>query len=375
MTQRLLFTGNWDRFFISHRLVLAVAAREAGYDVHVALPPGDASGPIERAGFPLHHFPMSRSGTDAFGEARTVMALSSLYRLLRPSLVHQVAQKAVVYGTLAARMDGRGPRIVNALSGMGYAFLATGLAARARRGGIVSAYRALLDGARQRLILQNRHDVEFFAARRIVAPERIRLIRGSGVDLQRFRPTAEPAGATVVVLAARLLWHKGVREFVEAARQLRREGHDARFVLVGAPDGGNRAAVAPHLVEEWVADGVVEHWGHRDDMERVFASCHLVCLPSYREGLPKVLIEAAAAGRPIVASDEPGCREVVEPGVTGELVPVGDAVALADAIRPLLSDAALRHRYGLAARERAEESFGVERVIEQTLALYAELRG
>jgi glycosyltransferase involved in cell wall biosynthesis len=179
----------------------------------------------------------------------------------------------------------------------------------------------------------------------------------------------------VVVLAARLLWHKGVREFVEAARLLRREGHDARFVLVGARDGGNPAAVSPEVVDEWVAAGVVEHWGHREDMERVFASCHVVCLPSYREGLPKVLIEAAAAGRPIVASDEPGCREVVEPGVTGVVVPVGDAAALADAIRPLLTDAALRRRFGVAARERAEQSFGVEQVIAQTLALYAELQG
>ena len=375
MSQRLLFTGNWDRFFVSHRLVLAVAAREAGYDVHVAVPPGDAAAMIEREGFPLHHFPMSRSGTDALGEARTVMALSALYRHLRPTLVHQVAQKAVVYGTLATRLHRQRPRIVNALSGMGYAFLATGLAARARRGGIVSAYRALLDGPRQRLILQNRHDVEFFATQGIVARERIRLIRGSGVDLIRFQPTPEPPGPPVVVLAARLLWHKGVREFVEAARLLRREGQDARFVLVGAPDGGNRAAVAPAMVEEWVGEGIVEHWGHREDMERVFASCHVVCLPSYREGLPKVLLEAAAGGRAIVASDEPGCREVVEPGVTGELVPVGDAAALAAAIRPLLTDAPRRRRLGIAARAHAERSFGVNQVIAQTLALYAELHG
>jgi glycosyltransferase involved in cell wall biosynthesis len=373
VTPRLLFTGNWDRFFVSHRLVLAAGARAAGYDVHVAVPPGDCTDPILEAGFPVHHFPMSRSGTSLVSEARTIRALTQLYRRLQPDIVHQVAQKAVLYGTIAARLNSRRIRVVNALAGMGYVFLANGLRAAVSRAALSTSYRTLLNGVDQRLILQNHVDTEFFASRRIVARQRIKLIRGSGVDLDRFRHTPEPEGAVVVVLAARLLWHKGVGEFVEAARQLRSEGHNARFVLVGATDGGNRATVTQQTIEQWVHDGIVEYWGHRSDMDRVFASCHVACLPSYREGLPKVLLEAAAAGRPLVASDEPGCREVVVDGITGFLAPVGDAVGLANAIRPLLGDAALRQRLGAAARLRAEECFGVDSVIQQTLEVYAEL--
>ncbi len=371
VTRRLLFTVNWDRFFVSHRLVLAEAARAAGWDVHIAVPPGDFLPPITAAGFPVHHFPLSRSGTQPVAEAQSVAALRGLYRRLQPDVVHQVAQKSVVYGSLAVRLGtGRRPAVVNALAGMGYAFLARGAAAAVRRRLIVSAYRALLDAPGQQLILQNREDRDLFVSQGIIRPERVHLIRGSGVDLARFAPTPEPEGPPVVLLAARLLWHKGVREFVEAARRLRAQGTVARFVLVGAPDVGNRAAVPIEMVRAWVAEGVVEHWGHRDDMPTVMAQAHVVCLPSYREGLPKVLLEAMAAGRPIVASEEPGCREVVTPGTDGLLVPVADASALASAIEVLVRDAAVRTRMGAAGRAKAEKEFGVERVIAATLAAY-----
>ncbi len=375
MSTRLLYTSNWDRFFLSHRLVLAEAARRAGYDVHVAVPPGQHTAEILAAGFPVHHFPLSRSGGQPLKEGVSVLALQRLYQRLKPDLVHQVAQKAVVYGSLAVRLQLRArPAVVNALAGMGYTFLATGVRASARRAGMLRAYRLLLSGPRHMLILQNADDVRFFVDNEILPAERIRLIRGSGVDLSAFAARPEPDGPPVVALAARLLWHKGVREFVEAALALKGHWPEVRFVLVGDPDEGNPAAVPGAVLAGWVRDGIVEHWGHRRDMPAVLASTHIVCLPSYREGLPKVVLEALACGRPVVASHEPGCREAVQDGVDGLLVPVANSVALATAIDSLLRDPDRRRRMGAAGRAKVEAEFGVEHVSASTLEVYREVR-
>lgn len=372
MSPRLIFTSNWDRFFVSHRLVLAQAAREAGFDVHVAVPPGDATDRITSAGFPVHHYPLSRAGSNPLRELGSVAALRAVYRRLRPALVHQVAQKAVLYGSMAARTLKDPPRVVNALAGMGYAFLAPGAAAAARRRLMVWGYQRLLGTPGYRLILQNTADAEFFVSRGIIRREQVVLIRGAGVDLAAFLPAPEPEGPPVAVLPARLLWDKGVGEFVAAARRLREEGVSARFALVGDVDAGNPAAVPVAQLDTWVAEGVIEWWGHRPDMPAVFAASHLVVLPSYREGLPKVLLEAAASGRPMVATDEPGCREVVRPGENGALVPVGDAGALADAMLTLIEDAELRRQYGAEARRMAEREFDVRSVVARTMQIWQE---
>jgi glycosyltransferase involved in cell wall biosynthesis len=292
-----------------------------------------------------------------------------LYRRLQPAIVHHVAMKPVLYGSLAARLSGvRG--VVNALAGMGWLFTSAGGGARLIKRGVRVAMGGLL--SRGIALVQNPDDAALLA--RLGVPRgNIRRIAGSGVDLARFRPAAEPGSIPVIVLPARLLWDKGVGEFVEAARILRSRGVNARFVLVGDPDPANPASISAAQVADWVRDGAVEHMGWMDDMPDVFANAYIVCLPSYREGLPKALIEAAAAGRPIVTTDVPGCREVVEDGVQGLCVPPRDANALADALARLIADPALRARMGEAARKRAEMEFGLDAVIAQTLALYKEV--
>lgn len=367
--RRLLYLVTEDWYFCSHRLPLAVAARAAGYEVSVATRVTDHGPAIRDAGLDLIPLQLSRRSQNPLRELATIAQLIAIYRRVRPDIVHHVAVKPVLYGSLAARIA-RIPAVVNALAGMGYLFSSRELKARVLRPFVELAYRALIARPNSRLILQNPDDLALLRSRGIADPQRTVLIRGSGVDLATFAAVPEPVGVALVVLPARLLRDKGVVEFVEAARQLRAQGASARFVLVGAPDPDNPAAIAPELLRQWIAEGLVESWGWRDDMAEVFRECHIVCLPSYREGLPKALIEAAACGRPIVTCDVPGCREVVTDGDNGWLVPARDATALARALGRLIADPPLRARMGARSRSRAEAEFSIDGVIERTLALY-----
>jgi glycosyltransferase involved in cell wall biosynthesis len=369
---RLLFVVNDAGFFLSHRLVLAEAARSAGYDVHVATPPGSGADRVGALGFPHHAIRLSRRGSRPWAEAASVAGLVALYRRLRPTLVHHVTVKPVLYGSIAARIAGV-PGVVNAVSGLGYLFIAPGALAGVRRRAVLAAYRIAFRGRGTWVIFQNEDDRGLFLDAGVVPYGRTVLIRGSGVDLAAFQPTAEPPEPSVVVLPARMLWDKGVGEFVEAAAALRAEGVLARFVLVGDTDAGNPAAIPGERLLEWQAAGTVEWWGHRTDMPAVLAAAHVVCLPSYREGLPKALLEASAAGRPIVTTDVPGCREAVRDGENGWLVPVRESAPLAERLRALLTDAGLRQRMGRRGRAIAEAEFGVERVVAATLELYRAL--
>jgi glycosyltransferase involved in cell wall biosynthesis len=366
---RLLIVANVSWFLVSHRLPVAVAAREAGYDVHVAAAPDETSAAIEAAGLTFHPIPLRRGAAGLAADLGTLRALAALYRRLRPALVLHVTMKPVVFGGVAARLAGV-PHVIGAVAGMGSMFLAAGPAARAR----VSLVRRLLRfGAAvpgRWFIFQNDADLAEFAAQGIARPDRAVLIRGSGVDLRRFVPAPEPTGPPVVVLPARMLRDKGVVEFVEAARRLHARGVAARCALVGGADPDNPSAIPPAQLEAWQAEGAVEWWGHRTDMPVVHAQSHVTCLPSYREGMPKALLEAAACGRPIVTTDVPGCRDCVEPGVSGLLVPARDPAALADALEALLGDPARRAAMGRAARARAEREFGIESVVAATLDLF-----
>jgi len=369
---RLLYLVTEDWYFCSHRLPLAVAAREGGYDVLVATRVADHGDRIRAAGLQLIPLGLSRRGQNPVRELGSVAEIVGVYRRVRPDLVHHVALKPVLYGSLAARLT-RVPTVVNALAGLGYVFSSGDLQAKAMRPFVRAAYHLLLDGRNRRLVVQNPDDRDLFARSGLVDAERIRLIHGSGVDPTCFQPTPEPAGPPLVVLPARMLRDKGVHEFVAAARLLRQQGIAARFALVGDPDPENPAAIDEVRLRQWEAEGVVEYWGWRDDMAAVFAECHLVCLPSYREGLPKALIEAAASGRAIVTCDVPGCREVVDDGDNGLLVPPRDSAALAAALHRLIVDPALRERMGDRGRARAVAEFSIQRVIADTLAVYREL--
>ncbi|OPY07490.1 MAG: N,N'-diacetylbacillosaminyl-diphospho-undecaprenol alpha-1,3-N-acetylgalactosaminyltransferase [Syntrophaceae bacterium PtaB.Bin095] len=327
---------------------------------------------IRRAGIRLIPFDLSRKGMNPASELAVLARLVALYRKEKPDIVHQVAMKPVLYGSLAARLSGVS-RVVNALAGLGYIFTSDQPKARFLRPVIGSAFRGLLNSRRSRLILQNQDDRAKFIRKRFISEKRIRLIRGSGVDTAVFVPTPEPPGVPVVILPSRMLWDKGVREFVDAAGQLKKRGISARFVLVGDADPHNPSAIPTEQLTAWHAEGAVEWWGRRDDMPAVFEQSHIVCLPSYREGLPKVLLEAASCGRPIVTTDTPGCRDVVRQGENGLLVPVRGTAELADALQLLIEQPELRKKMGCKGREIVVSEFALEKVVAKTMNIYREL--
>ena len=370
---RLLFVVNNPAFFLSHRLPLALAAREAGYDVHVATMDGPAAADIAARGLTHHPVPMSRSGRNPLGELRTLHALWALMRRLRPDLAHLVTIKPVLYGGLAARLA-RVPGMVAAISGLGFVFTRPARRLDWLRTVVAGLYRLALGHANSRVIFQNANDRDLLLRMRAVRPEQVVMVRGSGVDLSQYRDTPEPPEPPVrVAMAARLLRDKGVYEFVEAARLLREREPQLQCVLAGSPDPGNPASVSEAEVEAWRREGVVECPGECTDVAALYASVHIVALPSYREGLPKSLVEAAACGRAVVTTDVPGCRDAIEPGVTGVLVPARDAGALADALAALARDGELRRRLGRAGRELAEREFDIRKVVRAHLDVYAAL--
>jgi glycosyltransferase involved in cell wall biosynthesis len=373
VTRRLLFVVNDADFFLSHRLPLAIAARAAGYDVHIATGNGSGVGKIVAQEFPHHSLPLSRSGRNVLAELRLVWALFCLMRRLKPDLVHLVTIKPVLYGGIVARIVGV-TAVVAAVSGLGFVFTNSSLSARFTRGLVIGLYHMALRHRRQRVIFQNPSDQAVLVDRGVVPIEQTMVIAGSGVDLTRYIHRREPVGTPVVVMASRLLKDKGVSEFVAAAAQLRREGVAAHFVLAGATDPANPRSVSDEEVAVWRDAGNVEILGHCNDIATLFGRSHVVVLPSlYGEGLPKVLAEAAACGRAIVTADSPGCRDSIEPGVSGLLIKPRDVDALCNAIRGLLSDPLRRQSMGRAGREIAEKRYAIERIVAVHLDVYAAL--
>ena len=365
---KLLFIVTEDWYFVSHRLPLAVAAQAAGFDVAVATRVGRQAEVIRNSGIRLIPFTLSRRGGNPLAE---IMALWRLYRRDRPDLVHHVALKAVMFGALAAWLA-RVPAQVNAVAGLGWLFTSSSRGVRLVRPVLRWMLARLLNQPHSLTIVQNPED-QSLLERSGVPATRLRLIRGAGVDIRIYYPVVPPPEPVCIVLASRMLWDKGVGEFVEAARCLTGAGVSARFVLVGDPDPANPASVPESTLRGWHGQHGVEWWGRRENMFAVLQTAHIACLPSYREGLPKSLLEAAACGLPIVTTDAPGCREVVRDGLNGLLVPVRDAAALAAALGKLIKNAELRRRMGEQSRLRAETEFGLETVIAQTLAVYREV--
>lgn len=370
----LLFFVAEDWSFCSHRLPLAVAARDAGYKVSVVAREREHGEVIRQAGLRLIPLEMVRSGVNPIAEAEVIRELARIYRAERPDIVHHVALKPVIYGSIAASMA-KVPLVVNAMVGLGFLFVSNSAKARLIRPLVKSLFRHLLNRGQSRLILQNPDDVRLFTCGGMVEARRVVLIRGSGVDPARFAFLSEPEGEPLVILASRLLWDKGVGEFVEAARLLRRQGLKARFALVGDGDDENPASISHAKLSAWHEEGVVEWWGRRSDMPKVMAGANIVCLPSYGEGVPKVLIEAAACGRAIVTTDVPGCREIVREGENGLLAQVRDHATLATALKKLIDSPELRSKMGRRGRELVEAEFSLEQINRETLALYRDLLG
>lgn len=369
---RLLYLITEDWYFWSHRLDLAKAARAAGFDVAVATRVTDHGEKIRREGFRLLPIKLLRRSLNPIRECASVRELISLYRRERPHIVHHVALKPILYGAVAAWWANI-PVVVNAFAGLGYTFtdrhVQPGLLQRIMTWGLRTAVRL----NRSVVLCQNADDRDGLLERGISTSGQTRLVAGSGVNTEMFTITDSPQGPPIVLLPARMLWDKGIAEFVHAAQLLRAQGIQAKFALVGRCDDDNPAAIPKTQLQEWAGKGTIEWWGHREDMARVYAEASIVVLPSYREGLPKVLLEAAACGKALIATDVPGCRDAVRHNVNGLLIPVRDATALARAIETLLADGAMRERMGNAGRELIVREFSVARITAQMVALYQEL--
>lgn len=366
---KLLLAANTTWYIYNYRLSLAQAAREAGYQVVVVSPPDEYSASITQAGFEYVPWRVDRQSLNPLGEWTAYRNLRRILQAQKPDLLHLFTIKPVLYGTQAAKALGL-PAVVNSIPGRGYVFLSGEWKARLLRPLARQAYRLALRHPNVGLTFENHYDRDYFLHHRMARPERSWTLPGGGVDIDHFTPLPEPAGTPVIVLSGRLLWDKGVGTLVEAARRLRQRVH-ARVALVGMPDPGNPSSVDEDTLEGWVKEGIIEWWGWCDDMRQAYAESHIVTLPtSYGEGLPRALLEAAACARPIVASDIPACREIVEDGRNGLLVPPDDPIALAEALEKLVCDPALRRAMGAHGRQRVVERFADQLVNQAMLEIY-----
>jgi glycosyltransferase involved in cell wall biosynthesis len=371
--RKLLFFVTEDWYFCSHRLPLAVAAKDAGYNVTVVTRVTNHGNQIESSGLKLIPLKLSRRGSNPFKEIAVIQRLIKIYHSEKPDIVHHVALKPVIYGTIASIFVSK-PRVVNAMAGLGYLFSSNTLKARILRPLIKSVFRLLLNRQNSKLILQNPDDVRTMVDGQIVGKDRVTLIRGSGVDTSQFKKQPEPTGIPVVTLASRLLWDKGVGEFVRAAELLHQKKVKARFILVGKGDPDNPSAISDIQLKKWHRQGTIEWLGHKNNIAEIFSRSHIVCLPSYYgEGVPKVLIEAASCGRPIVTTNTPGCREIVKDGLNGILVPPKDADAVAEALEKLIKTPEIRKQMGDKGRELVENEFSIQKVVDETLHVYEDL--
>lgn len=373
--KKLLFVVNTTSFFISHRLPIALAAKAAGYEVHIATGTlkSEASPIMSKYGLIYHQLPLSRCGRNFIFELRSLWAIKKLMDDIEPDIVHLVTIKAVIYGGLAARLA-KVKALVAAISGLGSVFTANGYVAILVRRLVISFYVFALKHPNLTVIFQNNNDRSILIEVGAVLPEQTILVPGSGVDLNEYIYLPEPNGIPIVVFASRLLKEKGLLDFVASARLLKQRGVEARFLIAGTPDPENSSSITDEELSAWQLEGIVEILGFRRDVAQLFSESNIICLPSYYgEGLPKVLIEAAACGRTIITTDHNGCRDAIIAGNTGLLVSPRDPVALADALEILINDFERRIQMGYAARQYAEKKFGISSVVDTHLRVYQEL--
>ena len=372
---KLIFLVTEDWYFCSHRLPVARAARDDGFDVVVATRVRAHGEEIRDEGFTLHPMTWRRHGDGLLGAARAIAAISRLYRGERPDIVHHVALKPVLFGGIARRLAFAhsidAPTLIDSVMGLGSGFSGTTTAARMRRPSLGLALRLVVSRSRGRIVVQNPEDRAALAGLGIDVG-RIALIRGSGVDISRFEPLPEPEGDTVTVaLVSRMLRDKGVLDAAAAIRRLRARGLAIELLLAGPTDPDNGNSLTSEALHSLTAEPGIEWLGPVADVRAVWRRAAIAVLPStYGEGVPKTLLEAAACGRPLVATDVPGCREVVQPGVSGILVPPNDVDGLAEAIAQLAGDRARRAGLGRAGRHLVECEFTDDLVARETLALY-----
>lgn len=364
---KIILFANTDWYLYNYRLPLVEALRDQGHQVLLLSPAGKYAQRILDDGFAWQEFDFSRRGINPIKECQTILRLTRIYHREKPDLVHHFTIKCVLYGSIAARRAGV-KRVINAVTGLGYVFSNRNLFTWLVKPVVEFMYQRVL--RESRVIFQNQHDLNYFIDNKLASKSQCVLIPSSGVDVDKFKPAPRSEGAPLVVLPARMLWDKGINEFVGAAELVKQFGMKARFVLVGDVDDGNPSSIPLDQLHEWQDQCAVEWWGWQEDMISVYQQASIICLPSYSEGLAKSLIEGAACGCPLVASDIPGCREVVENGLNGFLVPPRDVQALAEALINVLSDEKLMRKMGAESRKIAVREYAVQKIVAETINVY-----
>lgn len=371
MKMKLLFIVNVDWFFISHRLPIALAAIESGYEVHLACGITDRKSELEELGIVVHPLSISRSGTSILKEINVLKEMNTVVNQVLPDVVHFVTIKGAIYGGLVTRFKNIKVRVAS-ISGLGFVFIDEGIKARIIRFLVTKLYRLALKSSNTKVIFQNRNDENIFVHHKIIKPNQSIIIRGSGVDLKAYKYVPEPSGEKVIMFLARLLKDKGLVEFCDAAKILKKSGFKGKFVLVGDIDLHNPNSVTQEELDCYIRSGDIEHWGFSNNVSEIIAQSNVMVLPSYREGLPKSLIEAAACGRAVITTDVPGCRDAITPNETGILIPIKSHNAIVEAIKTLFKNNEERMEMGKKGRELAESCFDIADVINIHLNIYKE---
>ena len=372
---KLLIVVSEDWYFCSHRLPLALEAVKRGWEVCLVARMGNHEEELQSAGIRTIHVDIDRGGLNPANDWAYSRRLAAVYREEKPDIIHHVAMKPCLFGSIAAWMSGQ-KQMLNAIAGLGTLFSEESSKMKLVKPVVRLAFKQFLGRGNSRLLVQNTDDFKEFESQIGFSRDKIRLIRGSGVDMDEFRPDLgrSISDRPIVVLVSRLLKEKGVPELIDAARILKERDVLSRIVLVGDVDHDNPHAVSETMLKQAVDAGWVESWGRRSDVAEIYRQADIATLPSYyREGIPKTLLEAAASGLPIVTTDSVGCRETVEDGVNGFLVPIKDPESLADALEKLIKDAQLRKRMGAASRAKALAEFDVKHVVEETFKIYDEV--
>lgn len=368
MRRKLLFVVNVDWFFVSHRLPIAIEAIKNGFEVHLACAITDKRELLENVGIIVHDTPLTRSGLNIIFELKTLILLHKVVKKVKPDIVHSITIKPIIYANIISRLLGVKKR-VSSISGLGYVFIDNSVKTKCIRRVVSSLYKVALKNI-DAVIFQNSSDRAIVSSLNAFDDSKSIMVRGSGVDLRQFILSQEPVYDKVVMFVGRFLKDKGIIEFVKSAQLLRLKNVNARFVLVGGIDALNPNSITKLELDSWVNEGFIEHWGYSANISEDLNQANIVVLPSYREGLPKSLLEAAAAQRAVVTTDVPGCRDAIEPNETGLLVEVKNPQALAEGILKLLNDNELRKKFAENGRLLAEKEFNIKDVVKTHMHIY-----
>lgn len=374
MQKRLMVVANWDWVLYNFRLPLLKSVKDEGVDVRLVCPDGQYVEALRAEGFRWLPWRMDRESMSPLRELKAVLDLLRLYRRYQPYAAHHITIKPIFYGSIAARLANV-PAVINNFTGLGYLFSDTAKA-KWLRIFVLPVLRWALRKQNVTTVLLNKEDQQRLVSEKVISHESSKVIPGDGVDLDRFHPPVEQGQSEdelTIVMASRLLWDKGVAEFIESAKRVMELEENIRFWLAGKPDPGNPSSIPQARVDDWQEEGVVEILGHRDDMSSILRDADIAVLPSYHEGVPVFLLEAAASGIPLIATDLEGCRMIIEDGKNGFLVPKRDVGELTRRLLTLIQDRELREKMGRHSREIVEKNYNQGQILNQFLSLYRSL--